>query len=393
MKEVFLNHLIQKYPSLVKDQLEALISLQLFSPYCVELPKNILTQAQSFVAAVYGLRQLPQYKEFLGNEISARSLIDPGNKSICMSFDFHINERGELKLIEINTNAAFLAMGYELYESQKIPQPVEGFHIRSLKACIEMEMDLFSKGRSAHSLSIIDEKPQEQRLYVEFLLYQALFKSWGWNVKIEDYHDLSEVDFVYNRFTDFYFEQPESSNLKELFLNKEVCFSPNPFEYLMLADKQRMIDWNSEQFWQQMGASGQLYEEKIRAHLPKAFSVNKDKLEEAWSQRKNYFFKPKRAFGSKQSYKGASMSRRVLEDIAAGDFIAQEYVPAPEYQFKANEAAKKLSILEEVQKFKCDLRFYAYQDQVQMVIARLYQGQATNAKTLGGGFACIKFSE
>ena len=64
------------------------------------------------------------------------------------------------------------------------------------------------------------------------------------------------------------------------------------------------------------------------------------------------------------------------------DFIAQQFVPAPESMMKTPEGN---------QAFKYDLRFYAYQDTVQMAVARLYQGQVTNLRTPHGGFAPIVF--
>ena len=38
---------------------------------------------------------------------------------------------------------------------------------------------------------------------------------------------------------------------------------------------------------------------------------------------------------------------------------------------------------------KLDLRNYVYAGRVQLVAARLYQGQTTNFRTLGGGFAPV----
>ena len=38
---------------------------------------------------------------------------------------------------------------------------------------------------------------------------------------------------------------------------------------------------------------------------------------------------------------------------------------------------------------KFDLRNYVYDGRVQWVAARLYQGQATNFRTTGGGFAPV----
>ena len=38
---------------------------------------------------------------------------------------------------------------------------------------------------------------------------------------------------------------------------------------------------------------------------------------------------------------------------------------------------------------KVDLRNYVYRGQVQLLAARLYQGQTTNFRTPGGGFATV----
>lgn len=43
--------------------------------------------------------------------------------------------------------------------------------------------------------------------------------------------------------------------------------------------------------------------------------------------------------------------------------------------------------------FKCDLRNYVYDGSVQWVAARLHQGQTTNFRTRGGGFAPVYHSQ
>ena len=72
-----------------------------------------------------------------------------------------------------------------------------------------------------------------------------------------------------------------------------------------------------------------------------------------------------------------------FDSIFHDDFIAQQISVAPEIE--VNYLGNNI-------KFKYDLRCYAYQDQLQLVIARLYQGQTTNLATPGGGFACVVFS-
>jgi hypothetical protein len=44
----------------------------------------------------------------------------------------------------------------------------------------------------------------------------------------------------------------------------------------------------------------------------------------------------------------------------------------------------------ELLELKADVRNYVYRGAVQLVAARLYQGQTTNFRTPGGGFAVVK---
>ncbi len=401
----FSEFLISKYPGLQKTSpdFKSLLSPQMLSPYTLELPKSIFEQVQAFVQASFKLRDSIAYQNFHLAEVERRGLLNPGNFGICMSYDFHLDENLQPQLIEINTNAAFLALGYEYYQFRAIQSPVDSFKLDDFKKCLEKEIRLGSARVDLDSeddhevepvpkISIIDDQPPQQRLFAEFLLFQELFRRWGFETEIIDFRDYKKADLVYNRHIDFYFENQESAQLKEAFYKGQSVFSPNPYEYLMLADKQRLIEWWDDSFWNQINMAGKAdIKARIQKCLPKCLSVNSENAEEMWSARKKLFFKPKRAYGSKQSYKGSSMSRRVMDDILAGDFIAQEYVPAPEFEFSTNKDAAEILGNSDPQTFKYDLRFYAYQDQIQMVIARLYQGQVTNAKTLGGGFAPVIF--
>lgn len=369
MKQKFIEHLCRRHPTLASADLDSLISDNLFSPHEIRLPLDVLTQAQQFVKASFQLRNSPSYLEKMKPEMEQRGLIDPGNKSICMSYDFHVDGNGILKLIEVNTNASFLAMGAEMYLARELPSPVSDFKIEELGESIRNEMKLQGK-TSEPIISIIDDQPSQQRLYIEFLLYQSLFSQWGFQSQIQDFREKISGNFVYNRHTDFYFENPESAELKKKFINKEICFSPNPFEYLCLADKQRMIDW------------AQMAVPEFKKNLPEALDLTEATAEKIWAEKKKYFIKPKRAFGAKQSYRGGSISYKVFVELIGQEFIAQEFIPAPEKTFSTSQGD---------QAFKYDLRFYVYQDRVQSVVARLYQGQVTNLKTPGGGFAPVIF--
>ena len=70
----------------------------------------------------------------------------------------------------------------------------------------------------------------------------------------------------------------------------------------------------------------------------------------------------------------------LIEAIAQGGFIAQAVVPPSERTLHVDGVEQRL---------KLDLRNFVYRDGVQLVSARLYQGQTTNFRTPGGGFAAV----
>jgi hypothetical protein len=382
-KAAFIQQLLQTFPGLASRPLEDLISDNLISHFSVEIPEKVVQQAQRSIELFYSLREKPSYIAHYEDQLKAKGIQDPGNKSIMMSYDFHVDENQNLKLIEVNTNAAFLVLGHQMYASKNHALPVHDFNLNEIGANIRTEMKLQGKTvADALKIAIIDENPSEQRLYVEFLVYQELFKSFGWNCHIEDFREVFEnfdPEFIYNRYTDFFLSDDRSKLLREKFLNRDVCLSPNPFEYFLLADKQRMIDWGVPGFLEAHGFSGADLE-LLRQTVPKAYDVCQDKGPEIWAERKKLFFKPKNAFGSKQSYRGATISKRTFEEMMTQDMIAQEYIPAPEVTYATPEGP---------QAFKYDLRCYAYQGRLQLIIARLYQGQVTNLRTPYGGFTSI----
>lgn len=385
-KTAYISFLENQFQELKKLNLRDLVAEHLISPFTVHAHPQIFDQVKQTISSIYKMREMPEYQSKYSEALKTLNILDPLNKSIMMSYDFHIDEHNQIKLIEINTNAAFLILGYYMYQAFHKALPVSDFKIEKIKTSIETELKLQNKNiTSSLNIAIIDDNPSSQRLFLEFLVCNELFKTWGWKSHIQDYRDItlnSNLDFIYNRHTDFYLNQPESVILKKLFLDKSVCLSPNPNEYFLLADKQRMIDWSSPGFLDSLPLT-EHDKYIIKQALPETFDMGNVSEEFVWAQRKRLFFKPKRAFGSKQSYKGASMSKKAFESILGPEFLAQEYVPAPEKTFETPEGS---------QTFKYDLRCYAYQGELQLIVARLYQGQVTNLKTPWGGFAPVEFS-
>jgi hypothetical protein len=102
--------------------------------------------------------------------------------------------------------------------------------------------------------------------------------------------------------------------------------------------------------------------------------------EDWWRDRKAWFFKPESGFGSRGAYRGDKLTRRVFAEVVRGDYIAQEYAPPGERSHSTGGDAKSL---------KVDIRCYVYEGEIQLMAARLYQGQTTNFRTAGGGFAPV----
>ena len=66
--------------------------------------------------------------------------------------------------------------------------------------------------------------------------------------------------------------------------------------------------------------------------------------------------------------------------VAEDDYIAQAVVPPSERQLIING---------EKQALKLDIRCLTYNGKIQQLSARLYQGQTTNLRTVGGGLATV----
>jgi hypothetical protein len=49
--------------------------------------------------------------------------------------------------------------------------------------------------------------------------------------------------------------------------------------------------------------------------------------DDLWARRKQLFFKPAAGYGSKAAYRGDKVTKRVFEEMLAGNYIAQALVP------------------------------------------------------------------
>jgi uncharacterized circularly permuted ATP-grasp superfamily protein len=114
--------------------------------------------------------------------------------------------------------------------------------------------------------------------------------------------------------------------------------------------------------------------------VPRTVLVTPENADDLWKSRKGLFFKPTRGHGGKAVYRGDKVTQGVWADIARGGYVAQTLVRPSERMIRIDEAR---------QARKMDVRLYTYDSHVLLVAARLYQGQTTNFRTPGGGFAPV----
>lgn len=395
--ERFVNQLKVLYPESAKRfDFNAHLSPLLFCPRPVSLPARLRDEAVAVVRAFAVLRRNADRNSALAAKSPA--IPDPGNTSVLMSYDFHVDEAGHLRLIEINTNAAMGLMVDVLHKTHGMVNPFSSDFPTEIMDCFKTEYARAQIPNALKTVAITDEEPTKQRLFAEFVCFKELFERSGFDAAIVDAKELAffdnrlrlpdsrPVDLVYNRHTDFYFETPATHGLREAMLGRTSCISPHPHEYRLLADKERLVELGRPGALTQL-ALDESARRAIDRTLIRTFSVAEHGDPDAlWTERKKLFFKPMRSFGGKAAYRGASISRRVFDEILKGQYLAQEFVPAGTIQLAQPSIDPAIA-----SEFKYDLRFYVYDDRIQQACARLYQGQMTNSQTPGGGITVINW--
>lgn len=366
----------------------------LFATLPVFVAPAHLAQTAAAVQAIDLLTRTPRYRETVLAWAPEIARFDPGSPGGLLGFDFHLSPSGP-KLIEINTNPGGVLLNAVLLQAQHAclpalarpnvqPESVEDAVFATLLA----EWRLQQQPSNAARVAIIDEQPQQQYLYPEFLLYQALLKRHGIDAEIcspeqlqwhDDrlWHDGQAVDFVYNRLTDFSLVQPTHAALRAAYLSRAVALSPHPQAHAIYADKRNLSLLCDAAFLASTGIDAATAA-IVHAVTPKTQWLTAANRDQLWAQRRGLFFKPSAGYGSKASYRGDKLTRRVWDEILTGSYVAQEIVPP---------SLRRLSA--DTEPLKVDLRCYAYNGAPLLYAARIYQGQTTNFRTPGGGFAPV----
>lgn len=369
----------------------------LFSSTPFFISEGEIARMQRVVRAIERAAQLPAYQEAVLAWAPPIARHDPGPLGVFMGFDFHLGETGP-KLIEVNTNAggaflnALLAKAqyvccreFELALSRSNAQAFE----TTVARMFANEWRLQRPSGELRRIAIVDDDPQSQYLYPEFLLAQRLLIRHGVEAVVADARDLryeqgqltfngQPVDLVYNRLVDFSLEAPEHEALRRAYLEGAAVVTPNPHVHALFADKRNLTMLCDRGLL----ASWGLAPEDIEAlqAIPRTERITMENAPRLWTERKRMFFKPAGGHGSKAVYRGDKLTKRVWDEILQSEYVAQEFVAPAERMIQVDGPAVSQ---------KADVRLYTYNGEILLSAARLYQGQTTNFRTPGGGFSPV----
>ena len=251
----------------LRDRLESDLSSRGLSQSIMETHPNLFASVPLFVSRIH-LERMAHLVRVVEAVVASPvfraaalawapdiAAYDPGTIGGLLGFDFHLGVAGP-QLIEINTNPGGALLNAILARAQRVCcHDAAGLAMGAMEtpdveeALLEVfmaEWGLQRKGSRLTSVAIVDETPEVQYLYPEFLLYRRLLNSHGIEVTIcapqalirKDgrlWHESLSVDFVYNRLTDFSLELSGHTTIKQAYVAGEVVVSPNPRAHALRA--------------------------------------------------------------------------------------------------------------------------------------------------------------
>lgn len=368
-----------------------------FSALPVFVSQRQADQMSELVAAVESVVALPGYREMAldGAPPIVRHAAG-GARGVFFGYDFHVGPAG-VALIEINTNAGGAMLNAALARSQRACCPSVERLLPQLACPADFDreiLDMFAREWAAvrgparwRSIAIVDDAPQSQYLYPEFLMFRRLFERAGLEAVIADpaelrfddgvlWHGKTAIDLVYNRLTDFRLEQSANTALRDAYLAGAVVLTPHPQAHALYADKRNLVLLSDEDRLRALEVPAPVRRALLDA-IPRTELVSPLNADRLWNERRGLFFKPVAGYGGRAAYRGDKLTHRVWREIVAGEYVAQAVV-MPGVRTGGGESM-----------LKYDIRNYVYDGRVQSMAARLYSGQTTNFRTPGGGFAPV----
>ena len=369
----------------------------LFSPTPVFISSEQARRMEELIGAVESVVAMPSYRaRILGGALEIVQH-DPIARGVFFGYDFHL-DGDQIGLIEINTNAGGALLNAALARAQNACARLPRGDATAAAQCFEQAIiDMFRQewragghGEPLRSIAIVDSAPEAQYLYPEFLMFRQLFERNGIAAVIADpgalrwergqlWHGELAIDLVYNRLTAFLLESAECAALRAAYLAGAAVVTPHPRAHALYADKRNLALLTDAGALEALGVPAET-RDLLLAGIPHTQLVHASDADRLWEQRKGLFFKPTAGFGGRAAYRGDKLTRRVWQDILDGDYVAQAVMAPSERMTGSRQAPEKR---------KFDIRCYCYDGKVQWTAARVYQGQTTNFRTPGGGFAVV----
>ncbi len=379
---------------------EALVASHphLFSRSAVFVEPHALEAMSATIAAIERVVALPGYEARALEGAPDLARVATRSLGGFLGYDFHLADDGP-KLIEINTNPGGALLNAVLRRAQRAccPPVAEAMGVGDDHAADAILATFDAEWRAARgdaplrSVAIVDDAPASQYLYPEFVLFARTWERRGVRATIADaaalaieggrlVYDGEPIDLVYDRSTDFMLDEAAHAALATAFRDDLALVVPHPRAHALRADKRRLVTLSDAAALEALGAPPD-DAARIAAHVPRTIVVEASLREALWRDRKRYFFKPAGGYGSKAAYRGDKITKGAFDALfEAVPYVAQELVPPSGRAVRVGDDRREL---------KVDVRCFAYAGRVLLVCARLYQGQTTNFRTAGGGFAPV----
>ncbi|NHZ65343.1 hypothetical protein [Massilia genomosp. 1] len=224
----------------------------LFAPGPLQLAAPQAARMAQLVEAIEEVIALPAYQAAVLAGAAPVARHDPGARGVFCGYDFEVGP-DTVGLIDINTNAGGALLNASLARASGGSDGAA----RAL-ALEEAIVDMFRSewhlgGRSTplRTIVIVDDDPENQYLYPEFLLFRQLFARHDIEALIVDPSMLRWeagslwrgdliVDLVYNRLTDYMLDAPAHAALHEAYLARAVVLTPHPRAHALYADKRNL---------------------------------------------------------------------------------------------------------------------------------------------------------
>ncbi len=342
--------------------------------------QNVITMIR-FVKIMHDLSELHSYQASI--DLPTVAQFSSKNSGVMMGYDFHITEQGP-KLIEINTNAGGGYLAFHAAHPTNFAVAASKLKLKLLQMFVQ-EITLY--GNKPARIAIIDEQPENQFFFPEMQQFaKILSQDLGIPTDIIDPSKLEnknhklffngkQIDMIYNRHCDFYLET--MPDIRAAYLAGNVCLTPNPRIYGLLADKRRMIIWSNLKALLEISISPTVGN-FIDSIVPKTHLLVDLDLEKIWNDRKQWVFKPINQFGSRGVILGSSLRKNRFNSLPIKETLVQQLVKPSITDCKGYDKP-----------MKTDIRVFAYRDKILGIGARIYRGQVTNFQAPESGYAPV----